>query len=139
MESYVTLVSTYLAEFPGAPVDVTTFDAGPRWISVRWTPTSSGSGPVLRFILYIRNVNESESFSLVATLDTSDVMSNGSAFTYNVSREGVVMPFSRYSFRVESCNEIGCGEQSLESDIRQTDQDSKSLILELQCSHTWGQ
>ena len=81
---------------------------------------------MLRFILYIRNVNISENFSQVANLTTSDVMAAGGSggVTYNVSRD--VFPFTRYSFRVEACNEIGCSDQSQESDIRLTSQDSES-------------
>ncbi len=82
---------------------------------------------MLRFILYIRNVNSSDSFSQVANLTTSEVMSRGSAVMYNVSREGVVVPFTQYSFQVESCNEIACSERSQESNIRQTSQYSEFL------------
>lgn len=91
---------------------------------MRWTPTSSGSGPVLRFILYLRDVGRSESYLQLATIAPSE----GSVVMYNVSRGGVVEPYSQYSFKVKSCNEIGCSELSSESDIRLTNQDSESLI-----------
>lgn len=63
----------------------------------------------------------------MTNLTTSEVMFRGGAAMFNVSEEGVVFPFTRYSFRVESCNKIGCSEPSQESDVRQTNQDSEFL------------
>ena len=78
----------------------------------------------MRFIAYIRNVNISGDFTQVANLSTSDVMARGSGgVMYNVSSS--VSPFTQYSFRVESCNVIGCSDQSQDSDIRLTSQDGK--------------
>ena len=114
------------SERPDSPVNVTTISAGPRWIAVRWTPTFDGNRPVLTFPLFIRNVNGNEGLVPVANLSTSDVMTTDNTVMYNVSNEGVVLPFTHYVLAVMSCNEIGCSEQSQESDVRLTLEDSES-------------
>ena len=118
-----------ISERPDPPVNATAVNHGSRWIALRWTPTFDGNRPVLRFILHIRNVNMTEDFMPVENLTASALMMSGSSFMYNVSRESVVLPFTRYSFRVVSCNEIGCSDQSQESDDVQTLQDSEYLYM----------
>ncbi len=79
---------------------------------------------MLTFILYIRNVTMTEEFIPVdPSLTASELMTSGSSFMYNVSRR--VLPFTEYSFRVVSCNEIGRSNQSQESEVNQTLQDSE--------------
>ena len=112
-----------ISERPDPPVNVTAFDFGARWVAVRWTPTFDGNSPVLNFILYGRNINTS--MNSMGNLTASTLMTTGSSFMFNISRVGVVLPFTEYSFRVASCNEIGCSDQSLVSPTIQTLQDSE--------------
>ena len=133
---YLTFTYVTFSELPDPPENVTIFNIGTRWLAMRWTPTFNGNRPVLRFILYIRNEStsaESSSFMAVANLSSSEVMSRGNAFMFNVSREGVVFPFTRYSSRVVSCNEIGCSEQSQNSNTIQTDEDSEFQLSVYTC------
>ncbi len=114
-----------ISDRPDPPDNVTAFDVGPRWIALRWTPTFDGNSPVLNFVLHIRNVNMTEEFMPLENLTASELETSGRSFMYNVSRRDVVLPFTVYSFRVVSCNQIGCSDQSQESEARQTLQDSE--------------
>ena len=93
---------------------------------MQWTPTFDGNRPVLTFPLFIRNINGNEGLVPVANLSTSDVVTTDNTVMYNVSNEGVVLSFTHYVLAVMSCNEIGCSEQSQESDVRLTLEDSES-------------
>jgi len=124
-----------LPERPDPPEDVTAFNTGSRWIALRWTSTFDGNRPVLGFMVYICDVNNSGNFTLVTNLTASTLMTKGNSFMYNVSGEDVVLPFTQYSFRVVSCNEIGCSEQSPDSPVVLTGQDSEFNDIFILATH----
>ena len=74
----------------------------------------------------MRNVSNDGNFFLVGT-PGAGAPGEGGAVVYNVTR--VVVPYVQYSFKVEACNEIGCGEESEVSDVRRTAQDSEFCII----------
>ena len=93
---------------------------GPLSVVLHWTITYRDVlGPGLGFMLYSRNVNTSGPVVLVANISVSEAVSAGNFFMYNIT--GVtVQPFTQYTFRIVSCNVIGCSDQSSESSIVQT-------------------
>ena len=114
-------------ERPDPPTNVTAVEhmIGPLSVMLRWTPTFDGNTDVLGFMLYSRNINTSGPVMLVANISVSEAVTAGISFAYNIT--GVtVQPFTQYTFRVVSCNVIGCSDQSSESSIVQTLEYSKS-------------
>ena len=116
-----------LLERPDPPIDVTAFEFGARWIALRWTPTFDGNRPVTAFNIYIQNVNETENFTSLIQLEPRALMRDGGSFMFNVTDQSVVLPFIQYSFSVNTCNEIGCSEQSVPSEVIRTNEDSGSF------------
>ena len=101
---------------------------------LRWTPTFDGNRDVLGFMLYSRNdVNTSGPVVLVANISVSEAAPAGNFFAYNITG-ATIQPFTQYTFRVVSCNVIGCSDQSSESPVVQTLEYSKSQQMALlQC------
>ena len=121
------LYTSSSAERPDPPMNVAAVEAmtGPLSVVLRWTPTFDGNRDVLGFMLYSRNVNTSGPVVLVVNISVSEAAMQGNFFAYNIT--GVtVQPFTQYTFRVISCNVIGCSDQSSESPIVQTLEYSES-------------
>ena len=98
---------------------------GPLSVVLYWTPTFDGNTDVLGFMLYSRNVNTSGPVVLVTNISVSEASIAANSFMYNIT--GVtIQPFTQYTFRVVSCNVIGCSDQSSESPVVQTLEYSKS-------------
>ena len=110
-------------------MEVLAFAFGARWIALRWTPTFDGNRPVTTFNIYIQNVNETENSTFLIQLEPEALMRDGSSFRFNITNQSVVFPFIQYSFRVNTCNEIGCSEQSDPSDMIRTNEDSELTDL----------
>ncbi len=108
---------------PDSPINVVTLDVGARWVLLSWTPSFDGNSPVTNSSFYIRSVDTSDSFTLISTLIPSNLMSSAGELTYNVSMQGVILPYTNYSFTVDACNDIGCSNQSDPSSVVMTDQD----------------
>ena len=87
-------------------------DVGARWGVLSWILSFDGNRPVTNFSLYIRSVDVSDSFTQISTLNPSDLMSSAGEFMYNVSMQGVILPYTNYSFTVDACNDIGCSNRS---------------------------
>ena len=101
-------------------------DVGARWVVLSWTLSFDGNRPVTNFSLYIRSVDVSDSFTLISTLIPSDLMSSAGELMYNVSMQGVILPYTNYSFTVDACNDIGCSNQSDLSPVVTSDQDGEA-------------
>ena len=99
---------------------MSTRDVGARWVVLSWTPSFNGNRPVTNFSLYIRSVDVSDSFTLTSTFNPSDLMSSVGELMYNVSMQGVILPYTNYSFTVDACNDIGCSNQSDPSPVATT-------------------
>ena len=113
-------------ERPNRPANVSTLDDGARWVVLHWTPSFDGNRPVTNFSLYIQSVDTSDSVTLISTLVPSNLMSSAGELMYNVSMQGVILPYTNYSFTVDACNNIGCSNQSDPSPVVTTDQDGKA-------------
>ena len=92
---------------------------GPLSVVLRWRPAFDGNRDVLGFMLYSRNVNTSGPVVFVANISISETAMQGNFFAYNITGE-TIQPFTQYTFRVVSCNVIGCSDQSSESPVVQT-------------------
>ncbi len=125
LRGFLRLFNFIFSERPDSPVNATSFNIGPRWIALRWTPTFDGNREVVNFLVYISNVNTTSEFTQMENLTASSLMTRGRSFMFNISREGVILPFTQYTFMVVSCNVIGCSDQSMPSEVVQTDQDSE--------------
>ncbi len=101
-------------------------DVGARWVVLSWTLSFDGNRPVTNFSLYIRSVDVSDSFTLISTLNSGDMMSSAGELMYNVSMQGVILPYTNYSFTVDACNDIGCSNQSDLSPVVTSDQDGEA-------------
>ncbi len=110
-------------ERPDSPANVSTRNIGARWVLLSWTPSFDGNRPVTNFSLYM---DTSDSFTLISTLTPSNLMSSAGELMYNVSMQGVILPYTNYSFTVDACNNIGCSNQSDPSPVVTTDQDGKA-------------
>ena len=64
---------------------------------------------------------------MVETLNIDVLMFVDGFYRYNISTD--ILPFTSYSFAVQSCNELGCSEFSDASEEIQTDEDCKSNII----------
>ena len=115
-------------ELPDSPANVSTRDVGARWVVLSWTPSFDGNRPVTNFSLYIRSVDVSDSSPLISTLNPSDLMTSAGELLYNVSMQGVILPYTNYSFTMDACNDIGCSNQSDLSPVVTSDQDGKAGI-----------
>ncbi len=109
-------------------MNVSTRDVGARWVVLSWTPSFDGNRPVTNFSFYIRSVDVSDGFTLISTVIPSNLMSSAGELMYNVSMQGVILPYTNYSFTVDACNDIGCSNQSDPSPIVTTDQDGKAAL-----------
>ena len=115
------------AERPDPPTNVTAVEdmLGPLSVVLHWNPTFDGNTDVLGFMLYSRNVNTSGPVVSVANISVSEASIAANSFMYNIT--GVtIQSFTQYTFRVVSCNVIGCSDQSSESPVVQTLEYSKS-------------
>ena len=74
---------------------------------------------MLGFMLYSRNVNTSGPVVLVVNISVSETAMQGNISAYNITGM-TIQPFTQYTFRVVSCNVIGCSDQSSKSPIVQT-------------------
>ncbi len=120
----------FFSEHPDHPANVSTRDVGARWVILSWTPSFDGNKPVTNFSLYIRDqfllVDVSDSFTLISTLIPTDLMNSAGELMYNVSMQGVILPYTNYSFTVDACNDIGCSNQSDPSSVVTSDQGGKA-------------
>ena len=110
---------------------MSTLDVGARWVVLSWTPSFDGNRPVTNFSLYIRSVDVSDSFTLISTVIPSDLMSSAGELLYNISMQGIILPYTNYSFTVDACNDIGCSNQSDPSPVVTSDQDGKAGLYQL--------
>ena len=114
-------------ERPDPPLNVSAFEYGARWITLRWSLSYDGNRPVTNFSLYIRSVDVSVNFNLlIRSLSADDLTTPEGNVIFNISDSGRILPYTNYSFTVVSCNEIGCSDQSDPSPIIRTDQDGMS-------------
>ncbi len=116
----------FFSERPDHPANVSTRDVGARWVVLSWTPSFDGNRPVTNFSLYIRSVDVSDSFTLISTLIPTDLMNSAGELMYNVSMQGVILPYTNYSFTVDGCNDIGCSNRSDPSSVVTSDQGGKA-------------
>ncbi len=91
---------------------MSTRDVGARWVILSWILSFDGNRPVTNFSLYIRSVDVSDSFPLISTLNPSNLVSSAGELMYNISMQRVILPYTNYSFTVDTCNDIGCSNQS---------------------------
>ncbi len=105
---------------------MTTLEVGARWMVLYWTPSFDGNRPVTNFSLYIRSVDVSDQFTLISTLVAGDLMSSAGELMYNISMQGVIVPYTNYSFTVDACNDIGCSNQSNPSPVVITNEDGEA-------------
>ncbi len=115
----------FLSERPDPPVNVSLFDASPLRISARWTPTYNGNRPVLTFMVYVRDVNESSQFTFLESVMASSVTPSMGVYSKDFMNSSLIFPFSHYSLRIKSCNAIGCSDESAASDAVRTDEYSE--------------
>ena len=86
-------------ELPDPPINTTISQYGSRWLLLTWMAGFSGNKPITSFNIYGRNLNTSLPFQLVTQ--------TGQYF-YNISSG--IAPFTNYSFTVQACNQLGCGQ-----------------------------
>ncbi len=109
------------AECPDPPVNVTVSEIDARWVVLRWTPSFDGNRPVTNFTLYISSMDSNSSMTQVP----DGLMSSGGELMFNISMQGVIIPYTNYSFTVDACNEIGCSNQSDPSPVIRTLEDGE--------------
>ncbi len=100
---------------------------GARWVVVHWTPSFDGNRPVTNFSLYIRSVDVSDQFILISTLVAGDLTSSAGELMYNISMQGVIVPYTNYSFTVDACNDIVCSHPSNPSSVVRTNEDGERV------------
>ena len=128
-----TVLLSHPPERPDPPVNVQVAANGALWVVIRWQPDFDGNRPIQQFVLYQRIlVGE---FTLVTTLDVGVPMFVEGFFRFNISVG--IQAFTRYSFAVEACNELGCSEMSDASEEIRTDQYRKSKFICAQY-YQWG-
>ena len=89
-------------------MDVLIFNFGARWVALHWLPGFSGNRPTLSFITQQLDLTEANSTYVEVIQEAVGdlVMANGGFYEYIIS---VILPFTNYQFRVQTCNELGCG------------------------------
>ena len=127
--SPIFIIHFLYTERPDPPVSVTASDYGARWIALHWTSSFDGNRPVTSVSLYIRSVDVSNNFTLIRSLNANDLMTSEGNLSYNVSDGTIILPQTRYSFTVVSCNEIGCSDQSDPSPVVTTLRDGMIYAL----------
>ncbi|KAL5487215.1 hypothetical protein EMCRGX_G019791 [Ephydatia muelleri] len=91
-----------ILELPDPPINTTISQYGSRWLLLTWMAGFSGNKPITSFNIYGRNLNTSSPFQLV-----NNQTQTGQYF-YNISSG--IAPFTNYSFTVQACNQLGCGQ-----------------------------
>jgi len=102
----------------------------PRAFEVNWTSSFDGNRDVQHYVVYRRDNNATSSFVEVANLSASALTPAGNVYTELIADADLILPFTQYSVRVVACNIIGCSGDSQESDILQTNEDSKLLEVD---------
>ena len=116
-------------ESPDSPLNVSAFEYGARWITLRWSPSYDGNRPVTNFSVHIRSVDGFVNFTL--SLSADDLTTTEGNTNFNISDSDRILPYTNYSFTVVSCNEIGCSDQSDPSPVIRTNQDGMSPFQKL--------
>ena len=77
------------------------------------------------FSLYQQNstFSENTNFVVILTLEPTELTFTNDAYSFTISDS--ILPFRNYSFTVDACNEIGCSEHSDETEVTETEQESK--------------
>ena len=109
-------------ERPDPPVNVQVPANGALWVVIWWQPDFDGNRPIQQFVLY-QQIPDGN-FTLV---DVEVLMFVEGFFHFNITAG--ILAFTRYSFAVEACNELGCSEMSAASEQIQTDQYRKSNYM----------
>ena len=95
----ITFIST---ELPDPPINTAISQYGSRWVFLTWKAGFDGNKPITSFNIYGRNLNTSSSFQLVNS------QTQMGQYLYNISSG--IAPFTNYSFTVQACNLLGCGQ-----------------------------
>ena len=100
----------HIIETPDPTEIVTIVAVGSRWALIEWNVHYNGNSEIIRFIVYIRNVRNNISPTVVVSSDSVRKIQAMSSPTmsYNVTKN--ILPAMLYQFTVVACNNLGCGE-----------------------------
>ncbi|KAL5487212.1 hypothetical protein EMCRGX_G019787 [Ephydatia muelleri] len=94
-----------ILELPDPPINTTISQYGSRWLLLTWMAGFSGNKPITSFNINEPNLNTSLPFQLVNNQTQTD------QYFYNISSG--IAPFTNYSFTVQACNQLGCGQNGV--------------------------
>ena len=98
---------------------------GSHWALIKWSVPYNGNSEIMRYIIYIRNVQSDTMFTVDISSDSMRKRQTMSSPTmsYNVTEN--ILPAMLYQFSVIACNELGCGELGQPSPTILTNEDRK--------------
>ena len=98
---------------------------GSHWTLIKWSVPYNGNSEIMRYIIYIRNVQSDTMFTVDLSSDNVRKRQTMSSPTmsYNVTEN--ILPAMLYQFSVIACNELGCGELGQPSPTILTNEDRK--------------
>ena len=116
---YFTLERPYPIE------DISIEALGTRWALITWNIPYNGNSEIMRYVVYIINVQDNTTATVVVPSDSMRKRRAMSSPTmsYNVTEN--ILPAMLYQFTVVACNELGCGELGQPSLTVRTNEERK--------------
>ena len=118
----------HIIERPDPIENVSVRAMGNRWVLVTWSIPYNGNSEIIRYNIYIRNVQSNAIFTVALLADSvrkSQTMSSPT-MSYNVTEN--ILPIMLYQFITIACNQLGCGELGQPSLTIVTNEDRKHNI-----------
>ena len=128
----------HMIERPDPIENVTVEAVGSRWALTEWSVPYNGNSEIIRYIVYIINVQSNTTPTVVVS---SDGMRNRQGMflpimVYNVTEN--ILPAMLYKFIIVACNELGCGELGQPSPTIHSDEERKQIVNQLSIEiHTY--
>ena len=122
----------FTLERPDPIENVSVQDMGSRWVLIMWSVPYNGNSEIMRYIVYIINVQDNTTPTVVVSSDGTrkrQAMSSPT-ISYNVTEH--ILPAMEYNFTVVACNELGCGEFGQPSPTILTNEERKHKFKVIQ-------
>ena len=115
----------YIIERPDPLEDISVQAMSSRWVLIEWSAPYNGNSEIMGYIVYIINVQSSETFIANVSSYSKRKRQTMSSLTIRYNVTANILPAMLYQFSVVACNELGCGELGQTSPEVLTDEERK--------------
>ena len=115
----------FTLERPDSIHNISVEALGTHWALITWSIPYNGNSEIMRYVVYIINVQDNTTATVVVPSDSMRKRRAMSSPTmsYNVTEN--ILPAMLYQFTVVACNELGCGELGQPSLTVRTNEERK--------------